>query len=254
MTRSSSVLKTQHTSMQYSDSRDQIFEDVEKLFAKGKLFPIKTGTEGGMDNPNYEALRKFAKEYNHVLHVVRDNWIAVDKRIIKPGTVKKNEVFVAPTERVFGRGHDSVFATLAFTHADPRIGRISQAAVHYPVKGATPDDPNYEINKLYAKRIAEWMRLASRGVALSFVNGDFNMADSMAKRDWAFGEKFTSMADELEAWKNTGHGPIDGFASYDRDTRVSAKKFEVLDDKKFHMHSDHFVCRGTWDIRHLKIS
>lgn len=252
VTSNTSVLKMQHSSLQYSDTNEQILEDVEKLFARGKQFPIKTGTEAGPETFNDNALRQFAKEYNHVLHIVRGCWIAVDKSIIKPGTVKRSQVFVALNDDIIGRMHDRIFATLAFTHADVRIGRISQASIHYPTKGRTKNDPNNDINELYSKRIGEWMRVASRGTALSFVNGDFNMSDRIPTQDWAFGENFTSMADELEAWKNTGHGPIDGFASYDRDGRVSPKRFQVLNDTKFPLHTDHFVCRGTWNVKHLK--
>lgn len=252
MTTSSSVLKMQHSSLQYSDTRKQIFEDIEKLFARGKQFPIKTGTEAGPETFNDDALRKFAKEFNHVLHIVRGNWIAVDRRIIKPGTVKRNSVFVSLNDEVFGRTHDLIFPTLAFTHADIRIGRISQASVHYATKGQTKNDPNYDINKLYAKRIGEWMRGASRGTYLSFVNGDFNMNDKLPSQDWAFGGHFTSMADELKAWGNTGHGPIDGFASFDRDGRVTPKRFLPLSDIKFPLHTDHYLCRGTWTVSHLK--
>ena len=248
-----SVLKMQHTSLQYSDSRDQQFEDVEKLFAKGKAFPIKTGTESGPEatNHNLDALQKFAKEYNHVLHAAYGNWIAVDRKIIKSGTVKKGKVFVASNDEIVGRMHDRVFPTLEFDHEDPRLGHIAQAAAHYPTKGARPSDPNYDINKKYAARLQNWMQRASRGTRLAFVNGDFNMNDILL--DWAFDGHFTSMADELNAHANTGHGPIDGFCSYDKDGRVKAKTFNVLDDSELHMHTDHFVCRGTWTVRHLKV-
>lgn len=246
-----SVLKTQHTSLQFSDSREQQFADVEKLFKIGRRFPIKTGTESGPEatNHNLDALRKFADEYNHILHMAYGNWIAVDKAIIKPGTLKKNQIFVAKNDIIVGRMHDRVFPIVSFRHADPRMGRIAQAAAHYPTKGAKKSDPNYDINVMYARRLQAWMRNASRGFDLSFVNGDFNMPDP--KSDWAFGGNFTSMADELKAWQNTGHGPIDGFCSYDRDGRVKAKTFKVLDDSEVHMHTDHFVCQGTWTVRHL---
>lgn len=248
-----SVLKTQHTSLQFSDDRDQQFADVEKLFKKGKLFPIKTGTESGPEDGNFnnDALEKFSKEYNHVLVTAFGNWIAVDRKIIKEGTARKGQVFVVSNNFIVGRMHDRVFATLAFRHEDERFGRINLAAAHYATHGQKPGDPNFDVNKMYAKQLQRWLVRTSSDEDLGFVNGDFNQPDPTS--DWAYDGHFTSMADELKAWKNTGHGPIDGFCSYDKDGRVSAKKFVVLDDTEQFMHTDHFVCQGTWNIRHLKL-
>lgn len=244
-------LRVQHSSLQYSDTPAQQDHDVKKLFHEGKAYPIKTGTEAGGGNGNFDALKKYAREYNHILHLARDNWIAVDRRIVRNGSVRRGEVFVADNDRISGPQQDSVFATLSFTHADARIGRIHQAAAHYPTKGDRPGTPNYRFTQLYAKKLDEWMTKVAKGEALAFVNGDFNMPDR--ELDWAHGGHFTSMADELKAWKNTGHGPIDGFASYDLDGRVQAKRFTVLDDTEMKMFFDHYVCRGVWTIRQLKI-
>lgn len=247
-----SVLKTQHSSMQYSDSKEQQYKDIRKLFKKGTRFPLKTGTEGGPETDLDEALKEFCREFNHALHFGRGNWIAIDREIIVPGSIRRNEVFVKSNKLVAGPGHDLVFPTVAFTHRDRRIGRIAQAAAHYATKGKVPGDPNYVTNNQYADKITAWMRQAGKGKAIAFVNGDFNRLDNVRAQDWAAGGPWTSMADELKAWQNTGHGPIDGFASFNKDGRVRAKKFEVLDDREFFLHTDHFVCRGTWNIRHLK--
>lgn len=246
------ALKMQHTSLQFSDSRDQQERDVEKLFSKGKLFPIKTGTEASNTNALHDLIQDAAKEYGHVVQFARGNFVAVDKRIIKPKSVRKGQIFVVSNDKLVGKMHDRVAATLAFTHVDARFGRINQAAIHYATRGARPGDPNYKANVLYAQKIEEWMRRVGRGSALAFANGDFNMNDE--KLNWALGKaNFTSMADELDDHQNTGHGPIDGFCSYDRDGRVKAKKFEVYTDREMLLHSDHFLCRGTWSVRALKV-
>ena len=250
------LLRMQHTSLQYSDPTRQQREDINDLFEQGKSFPIKTGTEGasdkGSDNMNHPFLREFAKEYNHVIHIVRDNWIAIDREIIRPGTLVKGDVFLVSNDDMVGHGHDRVMATVEFDHVDKGVGHMSLGAVHYPTKTRGPSDPNWDIAKACAAGINRWMVKEGAGANLSFVNGDFNMADNQERQDWAFGGKFTSMADELEAWQNTGHGPIDGFCSYDRDGRVKAKRFNVLDDTEMFQHSDHFVCRGVWEVRHPK--
>lgn len=244
------MLKMQHSSMQAPDRDWQQESDVEKIFAKGKQFPIKTGTESGKEVRLQSAFQECAKDYGHVVHFARGNVIAVDRAIIKKGSVKKGQVLVAKNNRIHGPGHDAMFATLAFTHVDPRVGRIHQAAAHYPTKGRVPGDPNYEIVRLYDKMLTDWIKKAASGHALGFINGDFNIPDD--KLNWTKSGLWKSMGDELEKWPGTGHGPIDGFASFNKDGRVSAKSLVVLNDNKLHLHSDHFVCRGTWAIKHLK--
>lgn len=240
-----SLLKMQHSSLQFSDTPAQQHQDIHDLFALGGDYPIKTGTEAG-SNKNADFLKKFAKEFDHALHIVRANWIAVDRSIIKKGTLTKAEVFVIDNDHLVGKMHDRVMATMSWDHIDPIIGQLSIGACHYPTKGARPGDPNYRANVLYADKIATWMKGVGRGRKIAFANGDFNMPDRTL--DWSFGNNFTSMADELKAWQNTGHGPIDGFCSYDRDHRVKAKKFQVLTDKEFPQFSDHYVCRGVWEV------
>lgn len=251
----STKLRMQNSSLQFSDTHKQQKHDVRLLFSEGQQYPIKTGSEAGLDRTggsmNRHYLMQFADEYNHVLHFARDNWVAVDRAIVVPGSVEKGSVFVVDGDKTKGRGHDSVMATLGFTHINPLVGRIHQGAVHYPTQGRTPRDPNWEWNELYAERIGGWMQDEARDKDLAFVNGDFNMPDR--KSDWAFGEHFTSMADELKAWEGTGHGDIDGFCSYDKDGRVTATRFAVLNDQEQFMFTDHYVCQGVWDIRHLKI-
>lgn len=249
----SSRLRVQHTSLQFSDNKEQQKHDVRQLFATGRNYPIKTGTEGGTETFSYDALRYIGKEFNHAVHIVRGNWIAVDRRIIAKGSLDKDQTFVIKNDFIVGKMHDRVLATVEFDHQDPRVGRIGVGSAHYPTKGRTKQDPNNDVNEIYAGKIAAWMKDASKGSNIAFVQGDFNMVDSAPGQDWSFGENWTSMADELKAWKNTGHGPIDGFASYDNDGRVTAEKFEVFEDNRIKMFSDHFVVRGEWRVRHLQL-
>ena len=250
----SSTLRVQHTSLQFSDTESQQVRDVQKLFATGKDYPIKTGTEGGAETFSYDALRYVGKEFNHAVHIVRGNWIAVDRAIIEPKSLDRGQEFVVKNDFVVGKMHDRILATVEFDHRNPRIGHIGVGAAHYPTKGRLPSDPNNDINKKYADVIAQWMKETAKGHDLAFVHGDFNMLDNQKRQDWSFGENWTSMADELGAWKNTGHGPIDGFASYDNDGRVKAKYFRVLDDSELKMFTDHFVVRGAWTVGHLKLN
>lgn len=249
----SSRLKVQHTSLQFSDNKEMQKHDVRQLFKSGRDYPIKTGTEGGPETHSFDYLHYIGKEFNHAIHVVRGNWIAVDRRIIKKGSLKKDDVFVVRNDKVVGKMHDRVLATVEFDHQDPRMGHIGVGCAHYPTKGREKSDPNNDVNELYAEKIAGWMKETAEGQDIAFVHGDFNMVDSAPRQDWSFGENWTSMADELKAWEDTGHGPIDGFASYDLDGRVKPKKFQVFKDNRIKMYSDHYVVRGEWEIGHVRL-
>lgn len=250
----STILRMQHSSLQFSDRPSQQRHDVKAIFEKGSRFPIKTGTEAGVDkrgrNTNHNLLIEAAHKYNHIINFGADAWVAVDREIVEPGTVRREDVFLVSNNKMVGIGADRVMPTISFDHKDKGVGRIHVGAVHYPTKGAVPGSPNHWMNVKCAEGIQKWLHEVAKGTDLGFVDGDFNMPDN--KLDFALGNHFTSMADELKAWQNTGHGPIDGFCSYDPDTRVKAKSFKVLDDHEFHLFSDHFLCHGEWEIRNLK--
>lgn len=244
------ILRMQHTSLQFSDGPKQQEADVAKIFRRGRGqgFPIKTGTESGPETATHELLKHYAKKHNHRIHFARGNWIAVDRAIIQPKSVLVGSLFVEDTKNVVGPGHDSVAATMTFRHIRSGVGRIGIAAAHYPTKGRRPGDPNYQVNIRYAKRINNWMRTLHRRGTLPFVSGDFNMPDQ--ELDWDFGLGFTSLGDHLQKWPGTGHGPIDGMACYDESKRVMPRSLNVLNDKEMFMHSDHFVYRGAWIVKH----
>lgn len=247
------LLRVQHTSLQFSDNRRQQEKDIESLFQKGISHPVKTGTEAGPSpvdkNANRHILRFYAKEYNHEIHFSADNWIAISRDIIEPGTLVRSSVFVMDNARTAGSGFDRKMPTLQFDHVNPRVGGLAFGSVHYNTRGRKPGDANFWVNRTYAQQIDAWMKRVARAGDIPLLAGDFNMSDN--KSDWAFGKDWTSMGDELKKHPKTGHGDIDGFASYDKSGRVKAKGFKVLRDKAMFMHTDHFVCRGVWEIRLL---
>lgn len=252
---SSSILKMQHSSLQRNDPQNQQRHDVDVLFTTGGPFVIKTGTEAGVaadgSNHNRRLLLEAANDFNHIIHFAGDCWVAVDRKVIVPKTHSRGRVYVADKEDVHGKSYDRQFPTLGFEHVDSRVGYINVASVHYPTGGPRPGDPNYKINRRYARKLQEWMREVGVGTDLAFANGDFNMNDK--KLDWSFGGTFTSMADELKKYPPThGKRTIDGLNSYNKDGRVSAKRMAVLPDSRLHLFADHNVCRGWWEVRHLK--
>lgn len=246
------TLKMQLTPLQFSDNTSQQRVDAYSVFAKGYQFPIKFGTESGPETDLHGFLRQNARDFKHVIHFARGVWIAVDRKIIVKGSIKKSQIFVVANDELSGKQHDRVIPTLAFTHSDPRIGRVALAGTHYSTHGRTEPEPNNDTNKMIADKVGEWMRLAGARNALAFLSGDFNMLDNVTHQDWAFGNAFTSIADELGKHPNTGHGPIDGFCSYNKDGRVSPKWHKVLSDTEMKMFSDHYASRCAWTIKHKR--
>lgn len=242
------LLLAQHTSLQFSDSPRQQEHDVLALFARGKDFKIKSGTEAGPGTENRTLLVKHARENNHRIWFLRDNWLAVDRDIIQRKTAMPGEVFVADNDETLGRGHDSTMLTVQWQHTDERIGEMNWGVCHRPT--GWNDNKNRQIQERYARLTNQWGAKAGRGPALAFQSGDYNMPDH--KTDWFFGRGFTSLGDELGYHPNTGHGPIDGFASLNKDNRVSAAFFQAFTDRQFFMHSDHFRTIGGFWVKPLK--
>lgn len=245
LTAESHDLEWLHASLQYSDTLAQKKHDVRKLFAFDT--PIITVTEVG--EADYWAILQLAcKLHDFKATRYRSNAIMVSKDIIKPGSWKTGHVFVKDTSLVVGKGHDSAFPWATWEHTQPGVGIISGGAGHYPTHGQTPAEPNFDVNREYAEKVSEWAIEKGKGSNLAFFAADFNMPDQKAQ-DVFFGGPLTTAADELKAWESTGHGPIDGIASYNRDGRVKAKSFEVFTDKENHLFSDHFPVKAVFEIR-----
>lgn len=245
------LLGVQHSSLEFSDTAAQQESDIHDLFRLGQRFPIKTGTEAGPKpgNANRAILKKYADFFNHAINFAGDTWVAVDRKIAKNGSFVAGHVLTEGDLAEGFHGGPRDMAWLSFEHVEAGVGRIAQLCAHYAVQGKEPDDPNYDLNVRQARDIAKWMYQQGRGSALAFANGDFNMSDR--KYDWAFDTNWTSMADELKQYHDTGHGAIDGLNSYDNDGRVEAVSYRVLDDEAFPQYADHFVLRGVWSVKLL---
>jgi len=247
-------LRFQLTPLQFSDPKKQQKFDVEKIFRKGKRWPIKTFTESGnyKNHYNFDLLNKAAEEHNHVIAFAGDNAIAVDMKIVRPGSVKIGKVHVMDKDDFEGTGGDRAFPTLEFTHKKKGVGRIAVAQGHLARYGRQPDDVNFHASKVYSEKLRDWAKVAGRGSALAFVLADFNRPDG-PRKDFLVGKTgLTSAFDRVKRWINTGHGPIDGLMTLDKDGRVSVKKVMVKNDKSFFLFTDHFVTRTVIDIELLR--
>lgn len=238
-----------HASMQFNDSDAQKRSDIGDIFERAEKRKVSwiTGTEAG-EQPMRSIIKAFATEYGFAVHTWRDNWICVRKTIIARDSWDHGDVFVAKASETAGPGHDSGFPWVQFRHLD--LGVISVAAGHYPTKGASPGDPNYQINRRYAKAIGDWARTHGDGLKLAFYHGDQNVDDR--KLDTFYGQPMLSLWDELGKHESTGHGNIDVIAHYTKDTRVTGAYIRALDDTEFSQFADHFVVEGGYDIEPLK--
>jgi GH25 family lysozyme M1 (1,4-beta-N-acetylmuramidase) len=248
-------LKAAHASLQYSDTAKQQAADCEVIFKRARERGIAwvTGTEAG-ETQLWERVQAAALKYGFRTHRMRGNWVAVDKEIIKRGSWKTGDVWIMDNDKVVGHGHDPAFPWVSFEHKTAGVGRISVCGIHYPTKGRTPKEPNFWVNEVYAKYIAKWAIEAGKGSDLVFIGGDFNMP-VLDKRKGApdifFNQPFTTASEETGKFINTGHGPIDHIASYDKDGRVSATDWRVYGDKRIFLHTDHYYVEADFEARLL---
>lgn len=238
-------LQLQHTSMQFSDSRDQVGSDAEKIFSRNA--DICTGTEvagaGAFIGP---ILKSEARTQGYEYFQGGDTWIAVRKGLIL-GELKTRHEHVIDANAGPTKHSKKGLTTVSFDTEE--IGRIHVGCGHYLTKGAKPGDPNFALNRKYAEVIGEWAREAGKGSDIVFYLGDQNINDRL--EDTFFGSPLTSIADELERWPGTGHGPIDVIASYDPDARVVGDTYKVLGDATLPLHTDHFLLDAVYRVQVL---
>lgn len=276
-------VRVAHVSLQHSDTNRQISHDVEKVFERleKKRVAWITGTESGPNAGNMgEELVKNAREAGYrpwVPSVQSDGrgqhsdcWLAVRKDLVvgdwDAGFIKafggSQELYrqrgINPDETPRWGPKGLVYVGF---NSVPKLGRVNIGVAHYLNKAQHPNHSTvnrvnrWELNEDLAGVVGDWARRVASGRGLAFYAGDQNMNDSKNRTpqgDTFFGEKFTSLADELKRWQNTGHGPIDVIASYDKDGRVKGRDFDVYGDKEFFLHSDHFYMEGTFQVDPLK--
>ena len=238
-------VKFAHVSMKYSDSWSEMRADCDKIFELGK--DILTGTEAG--GPRLRTvLTQKAEEHGYRLKLGKgDAWVAVKESFIK-GRVRTGDEFVMKSSEGVGKHSHRSLPWISFeTH---NLGRITVGAGHYLTRGRVKGEPNYELNKRYARIIGDWADKHSKGSALVFYGGDQNIVDRT--KDTFFGESLTSAWDELEKYEGTGHGNIDVIASYDADGRVVAESINAQNDREFKLFTDHYIVHARYRVRYVK--
>ena len=241
-----------HCSMQFSDNTAQKQSDAKKIFARAKSRNVHwiTGTEAGMGASGdlRAALAKEAKASGYKFTVKSDVWIAVRQDLITKGSFDQGFIKTLDANTGSQRFSDRGIQWNQFDNTD--LGTVSIGVSHYMTHGRKPSDEYYGANTKLTRAIGEWGKIHGAGSKLAFFHADSNIPD---RTDDVFrGAPFTTLADELKDWQNSGHGSIDIIASYDADGRVKGKYWRVLDDKEFHLNTDHFACEGGFVVKARK--
>lgn len=269
-----------HAPLEFGDTRAQHEHDIEKIFdhAVSRRWAWITGTEAGPGaGTTGDLLLRIGKAHDYKMWVpsamlgrghpgvTTDCWVAVRKDIIAGGW-ERGFIPVIP-------GSGELYAKQGLRdphHIQPKwgpkgivhvgfdsvLGHVNVAAGHPLTDGNTPGPSSvihgvdhYYWNGKFQKALGAWGRANGEGKALAFYGGDQN--DQDREHDTFRGQPFTSAADELKDWENTGHGAIDVIASYDADTRVKATNWNVLDDSEFQLFVDHWLCEATFEVKTL---
>ena len=244
-------LHTMHVSMQFSDTKRQKQDDALKIFDRAARRKVAwvTGTEAG-EKVLRDALRDQARAHEFRFVEFKSNWIAVARSMIDKGTWTTETFTVVDNDLTVGAGHDTSLVVARFTSSELG-GPVAVMASHFPRFGR-PDakDPAYRLNLRWNQEIADFIGVKAKeygkGRALVFYGGDQNIPDT--RSDTFLGNPLTSLADELNKYPGTGHGPIDVIASYDQDKRVKGSYWRALNDKEFPLNTDHFACEGGFTV------
>jgi hypothetical protein len=271
-----------HASLQFSDTDKQHTADIEKIFDRcvSRKVAWITGTEAGPGSGNTgKELLRVSKEHGYRAWVpaeqskgngrATDCWVAVREDLISGGWKRGFEKVIPGSQELYkdaGVDPDSTprWGPKGLVHVSFNSevfgSRIAVGSAHYLTGARSPKDANikgvdhWEWNEDLANAIGDWFRKEGQGKNLAFYGGDQNMADSKndePQGDTFFGANVTSVQDELKKWANTGHGPIDVIATYNKDGRVKALDVVVLGDKKFFLHGDHFYVEATVEVAPL---
>ena len=242
------TLDVMHVSMQFSDNTKQKQSDAQRIFERASKRHVAwvTGTEAGLGAAAdlRKALKEQATRSGYRFFAKSDLWVAVSKLLITKGSWDEGFIMTLPGN-AGSQKHDAR-GLLWVEFKSDTFGVVSVGVGHYMTHGQKPSDEYYNANTKMTRAIAEWGKEHGKGRKLAFYAGDQNIQDR--ENDTFRGAPFTSLADELKDWQNTGHGAIDVIASYNADTRVKGKYWRVLDDKEFKLNTDHWLCEGGFEV------
>lgn len=269
-------VRTAHVSLEVFDNAEQRAKDNDKIFerAVNRRYAWITGTEANEDVARDLIRTAREAEYRPWVPTHQaegrdegegtDCWIAVREDLIS-GNFTPDFTPVIPSagrlyheqglpnaENLRPRWQQKGLVSVSFD-CDKLVGRIGLGVTHHLTKGRVdgPDSvihgvDHYEWNQKLDRAVTEWAKEVAAGRNLAFFNTDRNLSDRRSGEDEIKG--LTTLADELRAWQPTGHGDIDWMMSFNKDGRVTPVSFTVLDDREFHLYTDHYFCEGVYNV------
>jgi hypothetical protein len=234
-----------HASMQVHDTTDQKTQDARDIFKRAYERNVwwVTGTEA---NTAADAAIYKAEAQKRGFTFYRkggDVWVALRNARFSGHAAVAD--FTQVIDGVAGK-HPNI-GILRVTGRNAAIGKVTVLVGHYlTLKG----DPNGVRNRKIAMEANRQGRIYGAGRDIVFYAGDQNQNDRY--EDTFYGGPFTSIQDELKKYEGThGTRPIDVIGSWNYDGRVKGAYVNVLDDKEFFQHGDHFVLEAGYDVRPL---
>lgn len=244
------LVRIQHTSMQFSDDKDQHAHDAQAIFNRAEVRNIWacTGTEAGQPELR-KLLEREAKEHGFRIHAHKfGEWVALNKDHLDelkqgyegpmiPGTrgLSAAQGAHAPRGICWMQGH---------AKGDGRV--LTFGAAHMLTDRS--ERASHTSNAALTRGIAVFGREFGAGKRVVFMCADVNEND--ARADVFHGAPFTSISDELGRHPAThGRRAIDVVASYDADRFVKAQSYRVLDDSELRLYTDHYALEATYEVR-----
>lgn len=240
-----------HASLEVFDTDRQHTHDLEKLFGLG--LGILTGTEAGSHSGNTpEELIRCAEKYDYALSQTSrfDSWVAVKRDNMVKGTFEKGSNLVIKASSEYDPKPSGKWGARGIVWAkykDVDCGWITVGSIHLLTAKNAGAQIKLATDEEFEKKALTFGRTHGKGEQLVFLNADFN---NKLKLINPFGETpFTLCWTELKVWPDTGHGTIDGIASWDLDGRVKCDRAFVRNDQNFFLHTDHFLVRADYEIK-----
>lgn len=250
------TIRIQHQSMQFSDPNSEHARDAKAVFDRAverEVWAV-TGTEaGGGNNDDLRlSLISEAQKHNFYINAHRaGEWVALNRRMLKSFDHGFEGPFIPAKGGSASEGaHGPRGIAWAQGLAKDGSGRVTVGSTHWLTKRSMV--ASHTDNKPMVKGAQDYGMKYGKGGKLVFLCGDANERDDI--RDLFQGGDFLTIGDELKKHpkthgKDTAHGTvIDFIASWKKDTRVSAKAYQVYDDRTVKLFTDHFLLEATFTV------
>lgn len=242
------VIRIQHSSLQYSDDIRQHAHDAHALFryARATGAVLVSGTESGNNSLHWQIPRA-AHRHGYAVHRGRGEWVAVAHdfgRIVDRGYVPVYGPLGLPARRG-GHGPRGIPWVRIHPHA-PGVGPVVFGAGHWLTRRSLRAS-RLPSNGRMTRAVATWARRHGRGRPIVFYAADTNTDDR--RRDVFGGGPLTSCWDAVRrhpATRPVSGRCIDVIAAYDNDGRVSCQGAHVTALRLF---SDHRTIAAAYRVR-----